>query len=148
MSQTVESRLRFLVNTGSKVRIIPAFRAERKNWQNTFGLLATNNSPIVTYGTCSLTLNLGLSRTFRWVFMVANIRNPIPGADLLNNYGLIVDMCRRRLLDTRMQLSVQGVFSSGPSPSPMLLPKSRLTTSRQFWPSFRLLLSHVVRIVK
>ena len=62
-----ESRLRFLVNTGSEVSIIPPSKAERKNPQDTFGLLTANNLPIVTYGTHSLTLNLALRRTFRWV---------------------------------------------------------------------------------
>ena len=66
-----ESRLRFLVDTGSEVSIIPPSKAKRKKRQDTFGLLTANNSPIVTYGTRSLTLNLGLRRTFRWVFMVA-----------------------------------------------------------------------------
>ena len=94
-----------------------------ENRQDTFGLLATNNLPIVTYGTCLLMLNLGLCCTFRWVFMVANVRNPILGADFLKHYGLVVDMRRTRLLDTRSQLSVQGVISLSPSTSPTLLPK-------------------------
>ena len=78
-----ESRLRSLVDTGLEMSIIPPSKAERTNWQDTFGLLAANNSPIVTYGTRSLMLNLGLRRTFRWVFMIANVRNPILGADFL-----------------------------------------------------------------
>ena len=35
-----ESRLRFLVDTGSEVNIIPPTKAKRKNRQDTFGLLA------------------------------------------------------------------------------------------------------------
>ena len=89
-----KSRLRFLVDTGSEVSIIPPSKSERINQQDTFGLLVANNSPIVTYRTRSLTLNLGLRHT-----------------------------CRRRLVDTRSQLSVQGVLSSSPSASPTLLPK-------------------------
>ena len=77
-----ESRLRFLVDTGSEVCIIPLSKDEQKNRQNPLGLLAANNSPIVTYRTRSLTLNLGLRRTFRWVFMIAIVRNPILGADI------------------------------------------------------------------
>ena len=59
-----ESMLHFLVDTGSEVSIIPPSKAERKNWLDTFGLLAANNSPIVTYRTRSPTLNLGLHRAF------------------------------------------------------------------------------------
>ena len=95
-----EFRLCFLVDTGSEVCIIPPSKDERKNRQNPFGLLTANNSPIVIYGTRSLTLNLGLRRTFRWVFMIANVRNPILGADFLGHYSLIVDMHSTRLWDT------------------------------------------------
>ena len=90
-----ESRLHFIVDTGSEVSIIPPSKAEQKNRQGTFGLLAVNNSLIVTYRTRSFMLNLGLRRTCRWVFMVANVHNPILGADFLKYYGLVVDMRRR-----------------------------------------------------
>ena len=118
-----ESRLRFLVDTGSEVSIITPSKLERKNQQDTFGLLMANNSQIVTNRTCSLTLNLGLRRTFRCVFMKANVCNLILGTDFVKHYGLIVDMRCRRLLDTRSRHSVQGVISSSLSPSPTLLPK-------------------------
>ena len=77
----------------------------------------------MTYGTRSLTLNLGLRRTFRWVFMITNMRNLILEADFLKHYSLVVDMRCRWLLDTRMQLSVRGVICLSSSPSPTLLPK-------------------------
>ena len=120
-----ESRLRFLVDTGAEVSIIPPSNVEKKNRQDTFGLLAANGSPIVTYGTRSLTLNLGLRRTFRWVFIIAKVRNPILGADFLKHHGLVVDMGHKRLSDTRTNLFVQGVISSSPPLSPSLLPKQQ-----------------------
>ena len=46
-----ESKLRFLVDTGSELGNIPPSMAERANRQDTFGLVAANNSPIVTYRT-------------------------------------------------------------------------------------------------
>ena len=131
-----ESRLSFLVDTSSGVSIILSSKAERNNQQDTFGLLTANNSPIVTYRTHSLTLNLGLCCTFQWVFMVANVRNPILGADFLKHYGVIVDMHCRRLLDTRMQLSIQGVISSSLSPSPTLLSKKPTNNFTAIRPSF------------
>ena len=115
-----ESRLHFLVASGSEVSIITPSKAKRRNRQDTFGPLVANNSPIVTYETRSLTLNLGLRRTFQWLFMIVNVLNPILGADFLKHYDVIVDMHRRRLLDTRTQLSVQGVISSSSLPCPML----------------------------
>ena len=101
-----ESRLRFLIDTGSEVIIIPPSKAEQKNQQDTFGLLTINNLPTVTYETRSLTFNLGLCCTFRWAFIVANVRNPIFGADFLKHYGLVVDMHHRVFLDVTTQLSV------------------------------------------
>ena len=132
-----ESRLCFLVHTGSAVGIIPISKAERKNRQDAFGLLTANNSPIMTYRTRSLTLNLGLCHIFRWVFVVANARNPIPGADFLKYYGLVVDMCSRRLLDIRTQLSLQGIISLSPSHSPTLLPKKSPNNFMAFMANFR-----------
>ena len=55
-------------------------------------LQAVNNSPIRTYATRSLTLNLGLHRTFRWLFVIADITTPILGA-----YSLSVDLSQYRL---------------------------------------------------
>ena len=67
-------------------------------------LLAANSSTIPTYGKRSLTLDLGLRRTFRWVFVVADIKSPILGADFLRHYSLLVDMKHNQLVDTITQL--------------------------------------------
>ena len=72
-----DSRLCFLVNTGAEVSIIPPSKAKQKNQQDTFGLLAANSWSILMYGTHLLTLNLGLHRTFQWVFIEAKVRNPL-----------------------------------------------------------------------
>ena len=55
--------------------------------------------------------------------MVANMRNPILGADFLLHYGLMVDMGHKLLADTRTNLSVLGVISLSQSASPSLLPQ-------------------------
>ena len=52
--------LRLLVDTGAEVSIVPPSASEHKYPQVGFSLLAANNSPIATYGKCSLTLDLGL----------------------------------------------------------------------------------------
>jgi len=74
---------RFLIDTGAEVSIIPPSPAERKNKQECSGLRAINGSPIATFGTRSLTLDLGLRRVLHWIFVVADIRTPIIGADFL-----------------------------------------------------------------
>ena len=115
---------RFLVDTGAEVSVVPPSQAERQRLsEDHLTLQAVNNTPIATYGTRSLTLDLGLRRTFRWVFVVANVKHPILGADFLRHYNLLVDMRHQRLADGLTQLSVQGVICSAMSPSPAILPR-------------------------
>ncbi|TNN20913.1 Retrovirus-related Pol polyprotein, partial [Schistosoma japonicum] len=60
---------------------------------------------IRTYGECSLTLGLGLGRRFTWVFVVANVKHAILGADFLHHYNLTVDMGTRSLVDSITHLT-------------------------------------------
>ncbi|KOC61824.1 hypothetical protein WH47_06162 [Habropoda laboriosa] len=64
-----------------------------------YELSAANGTPIATYGTKTLTLNLGLRRDFTWRFVVADVSKPIIGADFLAHYGLLVDIRNQRLID-------------------------------------------------
>ena len=98
------------------------FPCRTKTSTGHFSLQAVNNTVITTYGTRSLTLDLGLRRTFRWVFVVADVKNPILGADFLRNYNLLVDVRHRRLSDSMTQLKVQGLICHDSSPRPTLLP--------------------------
>ena len=52
------SGVRYLVDTGAEVSVIPPSHAERKRSQQTFALQAVNNTAITTYGCKSLTLDL------------------------------------------------------------------------------------------
>ena len=79
---------------------------------------------LATYGTRSLTLDLGLRRAFRLVFVIADISKPILGADFFKHYGLLVDMRSQRLTDSLTQLKVQGKLSQVTSSLVLsLLPK-------------------------
>ena len=119
--------LRFLVDTGAEVSVVPPSHAERKHQQDGLSLQAVNNTTIATYGKRSLALDLGLRRTFRWVFIIADVKNPILGADFLRNYSLLVDVRHNRLSDALTQLKVQGIVSHVASPSPMFLPRGPKT---------------------
>ena len=88
---------RFLVDTGSEVSVIPPTPADRRRSPDPRTLTAVSNTSIRTYGQRSLTLNLGL-----------------------RHYGLMVDMHKCKLIDTSTHLQVQGILSSGHSPSPSL----------------------------
>ena len=98
------SGYRLLVDTGAEVSVLPPSRSDRKHAGEGCNLLAVNGSAIATYGERSLTLDLGLRRTFRWVFIIANVQSAILGADFLRHYSLLVDMKHSRLVDAITQL--------------------------------------------
>ena len=109
--------INFLIDTGADVSVYPVTNTQRKlPFRCT--LQAANKSPIKTYGERSLTLNFGLRRTFRWIFTLADVSQPIIGADFLNQFALLVDIKNCRLVDYLTKLSIPGFYSSTPSPSP------------------------------
>ena len=73
---------RFLVDTGAEVSVVPPSRTDR-NRRGNFCLQAVNRTDITTYGLRSLSLTLGLCRNFRWVFVIADVKQPILGYDIL-----------------------------------------------------------------
>ena len=77
------NRLRFLVDTGAEVSVIPPSATGPSHLKSNLTLQAANNTPIPTYGNRLLTLNIGLCRTFQWVFIIADVKNPIIDADFL-----------------------------------------------------------------
>ena len=58
-------------------------------------------------------LNLGLRRSFKWTFQVADVNRPIIGMDFLAYYGLPVDGHRKRLIDETAQLIAPGHAVTG-----------------------------------
>ncbi len=116
---------RFLVDTGSEVSVILLTLSKRKSPPDKLTLIAVNSTPITTYGKQSLTLNLGLRRSFAWIFIIADVQRPILGADFLQHFGLSVDMKHRRLSDAVTNQRIQGILFSDSSPSPSIVPKTQ-----------------------
>ena len=112
----------FLIDTGAEVSVLPAMSAECWQQQADFNLVAVNGASIPTFEKRSLTLNLGLKRTFRWVFVIANIHIHIIGAGFLCHYSLLVDMTNSWLVDSFTQLRVQGILSQVESLRPSFFP--------------------------
>ena len=96
--------IQFLVDSGADVSIIPATRQDMKRIPSTCKLYAANGTPINMYGEKLLQLDLGFRRSFKWPFIVANTDKSILGADFLKNFGLLVDLKRRRLIDMSTQI--------------------------------------------
>ncbi|BHF80139.1 hypothetical protein SprV_0702326300 [Sparganum proliferum] len=57
----------------------------------------------------SLTLNIGLRRSFSWIFVIADVPHAILGSDFLAEFDLLVDCRRSCLLDRTTGLSVRGL---------------------------------------
>ncbi len=103
------SSLCFLVDTGAQVSIVPPTSSDRAAKQRDSPLQAINGTNIPTFGVRSLTLDIGLRRTFRWVFVIADIPRPVLGADFLYHFNLLVDLRHSTLLDATTQIRVQGI---------------------------------------
>ena len=84
-------------------------------------LQAVNSSPISTFGQKSLTLDLGLRRTFRWVFIIADLPLPIIGADFLREYGLLVDIKHQKLIDSTTNFIVNGIRNTQEHVTPTIM---------------------------
>ena len=102
------SKLSLLIDTGAEVSLIPPTHRKPHSPQDGFTLLAANGTRISTYGRQSITLDLGLRHTFQWIFIIADIKHPIIGADFLNHFSLLVDLKHKRLIDNTTHCRTQG----------------------------------------
>ena len=75
-------KCRYLINTGAAVSVLPK--------------------------SCAV----GLKREYPWTFIVADVQQPIIGADLLIHYNLLVDLRSRCLRDMRTGLAIAASLSS------------------------------------
>ena len=67
--------------------ILEQSASDRKHHKDNFSLQAVNNTSIATYGTQLRTLNIGLRCKFQWIFIIADVKTPILGADFLRHYS-------------------------------------------------------------
>ena len=114
------SGLRFLVDTGAEVSVLPVSWVSCSTSPAGPTLQAVNHSTIATFGSISRTINLGLRRSFRWVFLVADVKLPILGVDFLHYFNLLVDVSKGCLIDSITHIQVNGVLTVEVSPSPSL----------------------------
>ncbi|ROT81776.1 gag-pol polyprotein [Penaeus vannamei] len=93
------SSLRFLIDTGAEVSLLPASHKD-KHLPSSRALEAANATPINVYGERSETLSLtgAPSQRFQWIFLVADVPQPIIGADFLEHYGLSVNLQGKALI--------------------------------------------------
>lgn len=52
--------------------------------------------------------NLGLQQNIRWIFIIADIHQPIIGSDLLKKFDLLTDMKNHQLIDKITSKTAKG----------------------------------------
>lgn len=107
----------FMIYTGADISIIPQGKHPRQ--PSYINPTAANGSCIANFGTRTFDLNLGLSRTFTWTFII--------GADFLRYFGLLVAVRRARARDP------DGQRVSTPSTRPACHRLSRLQIHKEAW---------------
>jgi hypothetical protein len=155
-----QSRRRFLIDTSAQLRVNPPDEFEKKHPILGFNLQAANKSIIQTYGQKSLTLDLGFTRPFPWIFTIADVPFAILGIDFLHHYGFSIDAKQHRLFDPVTKSYAFGQLSrsvsSGlctllpdcPSPYHELLQKFPPLTTPSFAPKdLRHDITHHIRTV-
>jgi len=104
----------FLVDTGAKVSVFPATGADTRSGRTGPPLQAANGTVIRSYGTRSIALSID-GRKFNWDFIVANVTQPLLGADFLCAHNLMVDVKGQRLVDITTFSSVPLNYAPGQS---------------------------------
>ena len=105
-------KCRYLIDTGAAVSVLPKSCANGISGADSLPMVAANNSTIKTYGNCKRVVDVGLKREYPWTFIVADVQQPIIGADFLIHYNLLVDLRSRCLRDMRTGLAIAASLSS------------------------------------
>ena len=106
------NKCKYLNDTGAAVSVSPKSCANRTSDADCLPLVPANNTTINTYGTSKRVVGVGLKRDYTWTFIVADIKQPIIGANFLIHYSLLVDLRRRCLRDMRTGLAIPASLSS------------------------------------
>ena len=106
------NKCKYLLDRGAAVSVLPKSCANRMSDADCLPLVAANNTTINTYGTSKRVVDVGLKLDYTWNFIVADVQQPIIGADFLINYSLLVDLRSRCLRDMRTGLAIPASLSS------------------------------------
>jgi hypothetical protein len=90
----------YLVDSGAELCVFPASWEDKKKTQNKDYLIAANGSKIQSYGSRSIALKFGKS-TFAQEFTVADVTQPILGANFFAKNHLVIDLAKSRILQAQ-----------------------------------------------
>ena len=108
------NKCNYLIDTEAAVSVLPKSCANRTSDAACLPLVATNNTTINTYGNCRRVVDVGLKQDYAWTFIVADVKQPIVGADFLIHYSLLVDLKSRCLRDMRTGLAIPATTKGEP----------------------------------
>lgn len=106
------SKINFLIDSGADLSVLPISGLNKNSFvEQELDLLLTaaNGTPIPVFGKILLNVDLGLRRNFPFTFIVAEVNQPIIGADFLTQHGLILDFQKRQLTDKLTSLQVNVI---------------------------------------
>ncbi|KAI5731471.1 hypothetical protein M8J77_010485 [Diaphorina citri] len=103
----MKTGMSFLIDTGACMSLLPPRLIDKSHIQPLV-LFAANNTQIKTYGKRLLYVDLRLRRQFPFVFTIADVTKPILGADFLQEFGLVVDVKNRCLIDPLTRCTSSG----------------------------------------
>ena len=106
------NKCKYLIDTGAAVSVLPKSCAKRISYADCLPLVAANSTTINTYGNSKHVVDVGLKREYPWTFIVADVQQPIIGADFFIHYNLLVDLRSQWLRDMRTGLAIPASPSS------------------------------------
>jgi hypothetical protein len=86
----------YLVDSGAELCVIPANADDKRHALHGHSLIAANGSKIVSYGKRELALKFGQS-SFTQEFIVADVSQPILGANFFAKHHLLIDLAKSRI---------------------------------------------------
>lgn len=112
------SGMQFLVDTGANISVLPVTRRPYYHVKcSEYKLYAANGSEIRTYGTKTLVLDFKLRRPYSWSFVIADVQQPILGADFLTHHRILVDIYNKKLIDSVTNMCSVASLSVSNQPS-------------------------------
>lgn len=113
------AKVGYLIDTGADISVIPVNRAKHTGIckPTKTKLFAANGTEIKVYGETTRRVNLGLKRQFVWTFLIADVTTPIIGADFISNFGLLIDLKEKKVIDKNTGDTSKGMIITVTEPN-------------------------------
>ena len=123
----------YLVDTGADVSVYPASRTVKNTTKTDSPLVAANGTKISTWGKREVTIKINENMSLKHQFHIAEVTQPILGADFFTHNNLVIDLRQKRLITksgeqiklkhSRNTLTLAGLSQNEPSDYTQLLGK-------------------------